>query len=91
MSKRIVAGKHAAAVALQDKTFVGVNNILEVEFADVQPFFRGIDAVYQSRVNPFEHFVRLFKYIHINDLVVDIVLAQQTDSCLLFTSRALSD
>ena len=83
MGKGIITCKHTAAVTLQHKAFVGANDVLKIELVDVQSFFGRINAVYQRRVNTLEHFIRLFEYIHIDYLIIDIVFAQQTDGTRL--------
>ena len=83
MGKGIITCKHTAAVTLQHKAFIRTNDVLKIKLVDVQSFFGRINAVYQRRVNTLEHFIRLFEYIHIDYLIIDVVFAQQTDGTRL--------
>ena len=79
MCKRIVAGKHTAAIALQNKTFVGTDDVFKVKFTDIQPLSGRINTVDQIRFYIFEHLVRLFKNIDIHHLIGYVVLTKYTD------------
>ena len=85
MRKRIIPGKHTAAVTLQNETFIRMNNILKIEFADIQTFTGRINPVDQCRIDAFKNFVGLLKNIDVNYLIGNIIFANHPNRAGLHT------